>query len=120
MSKSTVRGSWFLVALFALAGTTAAVGLSCSTDDVKESTRPEPPPGEVDAGEGADLGTSCPESPPKVGDNCRASSADEVCMYDDGTCTIEGQTYSKTLSYRCGTEGTWSKWAPEPGMCDQP
>jgi hypothetical protein len=118
MSRSSVRRSWVLVALLALAGSGGALGVSCS-GDADESTRPEPPPGEVDAGEGADLGSACPESAPKVGDNCRGGSAEETCSYDDGMCTVEGQTFTKVRLYRC-FDGNWINWDQgEKSPCDQ-
>jgi hypothetical protein len=105
-----------LVALFgSLAVGGASLALSCAGDD-PDGTRPEPPPAEVDAGEG-DAESGCPESSPKVGENCRAAREDETCTYDQGTCEVSGQTYPKTSSYRC-FGGNWTVWQPEKSPCD--
>jgi hypothetical protein len=117
MSNFAPRSLSLLLTLGLLVGIGTAVGLSCGGDDVTES-RPEPPPLEVDAGGAmSDAGgDSCPESPPKIGDNCRTDSVEETCSYAAGTCTVDGQTYEKNDSYRC-FQGNWIKW---PGASPPP
>lgn len=111
-------------ALWALglgAGLGLAMGLSCSGDDITES-RPEPPPVVDGGGDGAaddTTGETCPEGPPKVGENCRSASVEDTCTYEAGTCTVNGQEYMKRESYRC-YQGNWIKWPqPEKSPCDE-
>jgi hypothetical protein len=117
------RADRLLVSAFALlVGLGITVGLSCGGDEVPES-RPEPPPPMVDAGgDGAGDDTQsegCPEGEPKVGDNCRTAGSEDTCNYEAGSCTVDGQMYTKRASYRC-FGGNWIKWPqPEKSPCDE-
>jgi hypothetical protein len=77
--------------------------------------------GLFDAGLGDSEGASCPESPPKSGENCPFSEENQTrCTFTVGVCESEGQSYDLTVDYCCSRGTVWDTCGANTTPCDNP
>jgi hypothetical protein len=99
----------------------AAVG-ACGDDNFTEERRNPNAPGSVitDGGAADVEGTLCPESEPKVGENCPSDEESQLrCTYKVGVCTFAGSSYDITLDYCCQRGVNWDPCGTNSTPCDQ-
>jgi hypothetical protein len=102
-------------------GLAAGLAGSCTEDPIIDE-RPRNPnnPGGLVFDGGTDSEVSlCPESQPRVGENCPSSEESQLrCTYVVGTCQFGGTSYDITLDYCCQRGVHWESCGTNNTPCD--